>query len=280
MVNADMLHCRVEFWTPIPPSFTTEMIASRAPQNAVDSIADFDVELRFLNIFYRSCRCSSYKKVIFWLDLLSKHTTEMASNVFVASMNMRGKWAERPSDAILLNVTSMQGKTRSERIDLSPMSPFGVLTDELFDGFYCFEHWWQNGKVFLVDGVETQYIDWWKKQDKPKRRNPKTKGKKVAYATWFNKRFDYISSRKQIYIPFYKKLVENTETIRKYRELVKAGKKVVVYDFDGPRDCGSPICLEYSDKMLTEKLNDPETPFGHGYVVAALISGSDFSWNV
>ena len=53
-----------------------------------------------------------------------------------------------------------------------------------------------------------------------------------------------------------------------------AERDVVVYDFDGPRaDDGAPECRELTLDLLREKINDMRFPFGHGYVVAALLAG-------
>lgn len=58
------------------------------------------------------------------------------------------------------------------------------------------------------------------------------------------------------------------------RGRVQAGEDFVVYDFDGPRDeDGNPVCVEVTSDVVEEKLNDPRHPFGHGYIVAALIAG-------
>ena len=46
----------------------------------------------------------------------------MKGKVYIASMNMRGAWAIRPSGTTVLNVTSMQRKDKIERRDFSPMS--------------------------------------------------------------------------------------------------------------------------------------------------------------
>lgn len=44
--------------------------------------------------------------------------------IYIASMNMRGKWGEPINpDSLKLNVTSAEGKTNANRIDFSPMTP-------------------------------------------------------------------------------------------------------------------------------------------------------------
>lgn len=179
-------------------------------------------------------------------------------------MNMRGKWAERPPNALTVNVTSAQTKTSRFRIDFSPM------TLKTYEGFACFENFWQAGKVF--EGIpHEQSIEWWKKQTKGKRRYPKGKGKKVLHADFGYGKQLYIQARKNTYIPRYNALIENTESLRKLKNL---DKDICICDFDGPRTTdGKPTCLEVTEEMLQQKLHDETFPFGHGYIVAAAICG-------
>lgn len=90
---------------------------------------------------------------------------------------MRGKWAEKPLNAQVVNVTSAQAKFSTNRNTFSPMSPvYGG-----YKGYYCFENYWQAGKVYeTID--RKQQIKWWKDQISGKRRYPNSKGKKVLYA--------------------------------------------------------------------------------------------------
>lgn len=47
----------------------------------------------------------------------------MVGKVFIASMNMRGKWVEPlQKNTYKLNVTSMQSKNNKNRINFSPMT--------------------------------------------------------------------------------------------------------------------------------------------------------------
>lgn len=187
--------------------------------------------------------------------------------IYVASMNMRRKWAERPEESIVLNVTSAQGKQRIERRDLSPMSE--ILGR--YKGFYCFENYWQSGKVF--DGIDhCQYVSWWKSLEEGKRRYPKLKTE-CLYSNYDGQRRDYLQSRKEIYIPEYHDLVKNSEAISKWKDIVASGRTVVIYDFDGPRtQDGGVTCLPVTRQMLKEKVNDTTFPFGHGYVVASILA--------
>jgi len=197
----------------------------------------------------------------------------MTGKIFIASMNMRGEWAE-PLDpkSIKINVTSAQGKTNKNRRDFSPMTP----VDGGYKGFWNFESYWQSGKVF--EGLDIIKVkNWWKSLTEAKRRYPNSKGKKVLYATWDGEeKMDYIRSRKEVYVPEYYGLIKDREMINYWQEQLKAGKNLTIYDFDGPRGSeGKVSCIELTEDLLVDKINDPTFPFGHGYVVAATIAGID-----
>jgi hypothetical protein len=64
----------------------------------------------------------------------------MTGKMYVASMNMRGRWA----NPIKINVTSSQAKTSKNRIAFSPMQE--IING--YKGYYCFENYWQSGKVY------------------------------------------------------------------------------------------------------------------------------------
>ncbi len=193
----------------------------------------------------------------------------MTGKVYIASMNLRGKWAERPEGVEVVNVTSAQSKTSKNRLAFSPMNT------NSYKGFYNFEAYWQSGKIF--EGVSpSKSVAWWKAITSPKRRYPGSKGKKVLCARFPGIEGDlgYVESRKAVYVPEYYELVKDCETLKILREKVESSKSIVVYDFDGPRsDIGDPLCKEVSLDLLAEKLNDPSKPFGHGYIVAGAIRG-------
>lgn len=206
--------------------------------------------------------------------------------VYIASMKMRGKWAPRPKNCVVINVTSMQGKGSVFRRDFSPMSPVngdggedrdkGEDRDEGEDGYkgyYCFENYWQSGKVY--EGLDdSRAKQWWKNLKEGKRRYPLGKGRKILHSNFDGKIRGYIESRKEVYVPEYYDLIQGREGLLKCLEMVQKGQDVVVYDFDGPRDTdGEPVCLEVDLKLLRSKIEDPTFPFGHGYVVAGCLLG-------
>lgn len=185
--------------------------------------------------------------------------------VYIASMNMRGKWADAPIGASKINVTSAQATLSKNRRDFSPMTP--ILGQ--YKGFWNFESYWQSGKVYnFID--HSVSLQWWKNCKEAKRRYPNSKGKTVSHSLFDGQKFNYIESRKQIYVPEYFELMNSTEMATHWKQFVASGKDVVVYDFDGPRERdGSVSCLEVTMELLRDKINDAQFPFGHGYIVAA-----------
>jgi hypothetical protein len=189
--------------------------------------------------------------------------------VYIASMNMRGKWAERPENTEVVNVTSAQGKNSINRLTFSPMTEINGG----YKGYYCFENYWQAGKVF--EGIKHEISNsWWKNLKEGKRRYPGSKGIRVLHSNYDGKIRNYLQSRKEIYVTEYYNLIKNKQQTKDLRKMVKSGKNIVIYDFDGPRDeFGNPICLEVTKDLLINKINDEKYPFGHGYVVAGKIAG-------
>ena len=195
--------------------------------------------------------------------------------LLIASMNMRGKWAPRPTDSEVLNVTSMQGKIRQERLDYSPMHL------ENYKGFACFENYWQSGKRWkellhhIKPDEHREWVKMWSDMTKPTRKSKKTKGMTVHDAIFGGVPMDYVTSRKLVYVPeYYEYMTKRSKTLQKYKDYLKNGKTVVIYDFDGPRKAdGGVEILKCSKPLLIDKLNDTSFPFGHGYVVAMALLG-------
>ena len=188
--------------------------------------------------------------------------------VFIASMNLRGKWAVAPPGATKLNVTSAQGKQNKNRRDFSPMTP----VEGGYEGFWNFEAFWQSGKVF-EDIDEIKVKNFWRKVKKATRRYPGSKGKKVLYSRFEKfpeEKMDYVTSRKKIYVPYYFDMMKEKEMTLHWKKYVKEGNDIVIYDFDGPREKnGDLTCMEVTTELLRERINNTRFPFGHGYVVAA-----------
>ena len=221
-----------------------------------------------LNEWLRFCKIGPSIKISIMTTPPSKKR-RTTGRVFIGSMNMRGAWAVRPNDSVSINVTSAQSKTSQNRLDFSPM------TQTNYNGYHCFENYWQSGKKFEGISLEKSKA-WWAKQIKGKRRYPAGKGKEVLCSNYDGIERGYIDSRKEIYVPEYDTLMRVTESFSKYKTMIEKGQDVVVMDFDGPRTPERGVCCEeVTLELLKEKINDVKFPFGHGYVVAAGLKGYD-----
>lgn len=195
----------------------------------------------------------------------------MSGKVYIASMNLRGTWATSPPNTKKVNVTSAQRKDHKFRLAFSPMTPI----QNKYKGYYCFENYWQSGKRYQ-DIDSKKVTDWWKKQNKGRRRYPDGKGKQVLYAKFphISENLGYIESRKQIYVPEYFNLIKNNPVLIELKKELSNGTNLVVYDFDGIRnDDGTPTCKKVTLELLREKILDTRYPFGHGYIVAGALLG-------
>jgi len=192
---------------------------------------------------------------------------------------MRGKWGDLPSESKILkiNVTSSQQKTNKNRLAFSPMTEI----EGKYKGYYCFENYWQGGKVY--EGIDPKISkEWWLKQTTGKRRYPMGKSKKVLYGIYDGKKYNYIDARKNVYVPEYHSLIHSSKksnsALKDLIDKYNNGVDIAIYDFDGPRsNDSSPICELLTIDLLREKINNPIYPFGHGYVVAASIAGYDIN---
>lgn len=90
---------------------------------------------------------------------------------------------------------------------------------------------------------------------------------KCLYTLHDGKRLDYISARKQLYIPLYCELAkQQTCELELLRKFYRSGQSLVVIEVD------VPIRLTVITKeMIKAAIADPTKAFGHGYCLAALI---------
>lgn len=218
---------------------------------------------------------SMKKKITFKGNQLSKMKK---GKVYIMSVKRGVKWPEKrleiinqlgEKNVLLLNVTSQNIKYRET------FSPMYIPNNHSYkDTFYCFENWYQSGKV-LEHISREERLKWWKDQKKGYRKYPKTDFKlnPVLYCQWEqfgDKKLNYIESRKLAYVPEYWNLIKDKSEFLKLKSFVDNGLNIIVIDQDGPysEDC-SPDILEVNLEILVEKINDIKKPFGHGYVVAA-----------
>lgn len=136
-----------------------------------------------------------------------------------------------------------------------------------------------------------------KAQTTAKRRYPGGKGKAVLYATFEDhpEPLDYVTAREKVYVKEYYDLIKDRTQVHYYEQLfskcvrilrsayvertldiqmLKSGRSITIYDFDGPRtEDGGVTCLELDLDVLRSKIRYLPQPFGHGYVVGSRILG-------
>lgn len=93
--------------------------------------------------------------------------------------------------------------------------------------------------------------------------------------------FDYINSRKAVYCAEYSRLAPSIPEFQHLKEMVDLGENVMLIEVDGPDPSlnhypYSKISLEEPGLVINEDiirylLHDETKPFGHGYVLAALL---------
>jgi len=96
---------------------------------------------------------------------------------------------------------------------------------------------------------------------------------------------DYIAARKHIYCGEYRRLAPLTPHFARLRSLLLAGENLQIVEVDGPdpsleygpyarisADAPGMLMDEATIRFL---INDAKKPFGHGFVIAALLLGGD-----
>jgi hypothetical protein len=76
----------------------------------------------------------------------------------------------------------------------------------------------------------------------------------------------YIPARKKIYCKVYAQLVQATEAYKMLKELHDKGQGLQICEMDV-----RPGLV--TKEVLIRELNNPDQPFGHGYVLAACLMG-------
>lgn len=182
--------------------------------------------------------------------------------------------------------------------DFSPMYLGPVIEQDIFNQGNLtarnFENYWQYGKIFQeLDHVDNEghlTETWYKFREygyakSGGDRHPKgTKSSEVKFidaagrkhykyytaisSCYLDNIYNYIESRKYIYVPVYAWLVSQTPVYLELMKQVEAGNQFQILDFDI-----LPGSHQVTLEFLKERINDPSTPFGHGYVLAGLLAG-------
>ena len=207
----------------------------------------------------------------------------------------KGKNAAHP-DFKNINVTSSSlNKLVTKSGDITTgkeLSPYylGPIKDNVTGATSkTFENFWQYGKVWphlghahKENGVWKIHPKWYVFRDKgyadtkAHRRPPEAKRIPASFSFNENKIRDYLTSRREIYFPYYCGAIRYTKALQALVEMVRDGQNIMILDCDGPpradRDTGEVLWPEGMDvSEIFKMMREPKYPFGHGYVVALLV---------
>lgn len=168
------------------------------------------------------------------------------------------------SDPWFVNTTSMNAQWKHM------LSPFFLGPCKLYNEFtsHNVENAWQYAKVYPGFGNDSgpfpEYFKWAKDgwNNTKAVRYPMGKGAKPLYSWWDGKALNYIDARKEIYVPLYKKALEECEGVDKLLELYRTYGRLTLWDFDG-YNAGS--------STLDEVLNDPSRTMGHAFLIKMVL---------
>lgn len=105
--------------------------------------------------------------------------------------------------------------------------------------------------------------------------------KSCICSLWQDERLGYIEARKKIYCGEYARLAPQTEAFKQLHALLKQGINLQLVEVDGPDPTLAyppydEISADNPGLLMCEKtirllVNDARKPFGHGFVIAALL---------
>jgi hypothetical protein len=89
-------------------------------------------------------------------------------------------------------------------------------------------------------------------------------------------KYDYVTSRKEIYCKEYMRLVRKKESYKKILSYLKEGKNICIFEVDVPTKYKKGLYGKYADgltfyadiKKINKLLDDTSEPFGHGLCLA------------
>lgn len=162
----------------------------------------------------------------------------------------------------------------------SGLSPFKLGPLSLYDDHTAriFENAWQFAKLYpeYADSENQPTAAYWTWAQKGwasgrAYRYPLGKGRKPLCSLWNGKRLDYITARKEIYLPLYQKAVAGTAAYQQLERIYRRDGSVTLFDFDGY----DHTTLNMS---LIDVLNCPTRICGHAFILAFMLTyGSDFT---
>lgn len=223
---------------------------------------------------------------------MSEPSAQKRGRVFIGQKQQRGVAGDRAAKracVLSVDVTSASGnKLGPDGVRASSLSPFKVgpvfdkaepsLRAELFENRWQYGKLWPTAQHFASDGVQPSAA-WFEfrakgyASSKPRRRPLPRKSHGNATSSFYNGRVHgYVESRKAIYVPEYAALIRDSDAVRELRQMVKDGTSVLILDNDAPPKTVWPEGRELTQELWDTAIEDASLPFGHGYVVAALVA--------
>jgi hypothetical protein len=96
------------------------------------------------------------------------------------------------------------------------------------------------------------------------------------FSYFHDQKLSYVEARKQMYIPWYAKLVKNTRSFQYLKKRFDSGISLILLDPDGqPRD---EEIIYINEDNMRERVNNKNKIFGHGFVLACVLMGINV-WN-
>lgn len=220
----------------------------------------------------------------------------------------RGKTQPNIEGFNRINVSTMSNNTNLYR-NLSPMLLGPVIlmeslqineyyTDGILPGYkpiyqdniligqkmtcQTFERYWQAGKIYSKEVNPNQtlgkkfyeerskmYILAKENKTRRRRKYPKKDGVPIS-SMYQGFIMDYVTSRKKIYVPYYKLLIKNRPEFLDLKRRLDEGENLLIVGPDG-RDI--PITSE----ELKRAINETRYPFGHELVICGMLAGLDIN---
>lgn len=188
---------------------------------------------------------------------------------------------------------------KKERSRYYEMSPYYLKTDgleeQINDGNILFENFWQGSKVFPVvypiivrphyqsdiiwwqwdkkerhidgDIVLPEYKNWrqsiWQCKNPIRYPNSFNRRSECAFLLLNDRKLDYITSRKDLYIKEYSRLIKKLLIYHTLLNKLRNGQKLCIFEIDVPTNDFYPTI-----ENLTLLENDKKKPYGHGLCLA------------
>jgi len=176
--------------------------------------------------------------------------------------------------------------------DFSPLAG-NIRVSDNGRNFKQFENWWQGNKVYkhlhhvkshgsgwITTKEFEKFQDKWASETKGKRVIPETKHKgrrtRPLFAVYDGKHYNYADAR-WVYTGKYCEVVKQIPAFKELVKLYHSGTSIMLLDHDGPRSNQYPEGRPVSWNMINDAFEDLSRPYGHAYVLAAMLLETKYS---